>query len=153
MFKGVLCNGICSFPQTGFQLVLQELLSCKRWTYLLKLACAVIGRGRSLKMVSSCPSLLGRSAKSRCLEKPPAPGSGQKKILKRDGYGTILISWVNACWWFYHGFSIKFKIIPFFTSYGELFRERSYVMALLELICSFWFMLYYYEIVISSSYF
>lgn len=64
----------------------------QRWTYLLKLACALIGHGRSLKMVSSCPSLLGRCAKSRCLEKPLAPGSGQKKILERDGYGAILIS-------------------------------------------------------------
>lgn len=65
----------------GFQWVLQEFISCDGWTYLLKVACAFIGCGRSLKMVSSCPSLLGRSAKSRCLEAPTAPGSGQKKIL------------------------------------------------------------------------
>lgn len=78
--KGV-CGMLCApFPQRGFQWVLQKLISCKGWTYLLKVACALIGHRRSLKMVSFCPSLLGRSAKSRCLEKPTAPGSGQKKI-------------------------------------------------------------------------
>lgn len=41
-----------------------RILSSNGWTNLL-IVSTLIGQGKSLKMVSSCPSLFGRSAKSR----------------------------------------------------------------------------------------
>lgn len=74
-----------SFPLSMLNFLMDgtRILSPNGWTNLL-IVSTLIGQGKSLKMVSSCPSLLGGvlKADTQSGEKPTAPRSGQKHFAK-----------------------------------------------------------------------
>lgn len=68
----------------GFAMDSARILSSNAWTHLVRVS-SLIGQGRSLKMVSSCPAppCWGGVLKAdfQSGEKPTAPRSGQKRVL------------------------------------------------------------------------